>query len=147
MTSNTHSRERQPGSVSNCYCSRVQPRLPLLIPGACSACMRGGQGHLQEWAARGFAGGNGLLRQVGKCTCRGEWAPQKWIPRRGCMNSLEHWLFLRDIQEHVVLLSLNLLDVQKLALDQEGFLTAHWRKHNTLNPKVQPPNSGYFPIF
>lgn len=41
------------------------------------------------------------------------------------MNSLEHWLFLRDIKDHVVLLSLNLLDVQKLALDQEGFLTAH----------------------
>lgn len=38
---------------------------------------------------------------------------------------LEHWLFLRDIKGHAIVLSLNLLAVQELALDQEGFLTAH----------------------
>lgn len=93
MTSNTHSRERQPGSVSNCYCSRVQPRLPLLIPGACSACMRGGQGHLQgrvgtsyRWS-RAPSGGNGHLRQVGKGTCRNE----RQGDLQGGMGSSDRW--------------------------------------------------------
>lgn len=76
MTSNTHSRERQPGSVSNCYCSRVQPRLPLLIPGACSACMRGGQGHLQGRVGTSDRWARAPAGMSGEEICRGEWAPQ-----------------------------------------------------------------------
>lgn len=76
MTSNTHSRARQPGSVSNCYCSRVQPRLPLLIPGACSACMRGGQGHLQGRVGTSDRWARAPAGMSGKGICRGEWAPQ-----------------------------------------------------------------------
>lgn len=45
--------------------------------------------------------------------------------QEGIFEPLEHWLFLRDIKGHAIVLSLNLLAVQELALDQEGFLTAH----------------------